>query len=327
MPNELVVSGIQPTGALHLGNYLGAIRNWLRLQEEYPGRCFFFIADYHAMNDEERFRGYREHANALAVDLLALGIDPKKATLFFQHEVPEVTELAWMFGTVTPLPFLERMTQYKDKAARRKTVTAGLLTYPVLQASDILAYGGNRVPVGEDQVQHVELTRDLARFWNNRFGRTFEEPRPILTKTPRVMALNFPERKMSKSIPGSTVDIADPPDKIRAALRRAVTDSSPAAKGMMSAGVTNLFTLLTEFAPPDEVARFRRAHELGSIRYVELKDAVADHVSTHFAEFRSRRGALMKRAEHVRKIYATGAKRARAAAERTMKTVRANIGF
>jgi tryptophanyl-tRNA synthetase len=327
MAKEIIVSGIQPTGLLHLGNYLGALRNWKRLQDEYRGHCFFFIADYHAMTDAETFKGYGEHTSTLAVELLALGLDPKKTTLFFQRDAPEVTELAWMFNTVTPVSFLERMTQFKDKSERVKSVSMGLFDYPVLQAADILIYGGTHVPVGEDQIQHVELTRDIARFWNNRFGQTFSETKPLLTLTPRVMALNFPEKKMSKSIPGSTINLADTPEEIRAKVKKAVTDTAPMPKGKMSLGVENLFTLLTEFAPPEEAIKFKRQHDDGSIKYSELKDAIADHISAHFADFRTKRSALMKKPDHVKKVFAAGAKKARAVAQATMKDVRKKIGF
>ena len=324
---EIIVSGIQPTGTLHLGNYLGMVRNCLRLQDEYKGRCFFFIADYHAMNDEESFKGYAQDNVEIATTLLALGLDPKKAVIFHQKDVPEVTELTWMFNTVTPVSFLERMTQFKDKSSQRKSVNAGLLDYPVLQAADILIYGGTHVPVGEDQVQHVELTRDIARFWNNRFGQTFGDPKPLLTKAARVMALNFPEKKMSKSIPGSTVNLTDSPEEIRTKLRKAVTDTAPMPKGEMSAGVANLFELLTEFAPEGEVAKFKRQHADGSIKYVELKDAIADHIAAHFADFRAKRAALLKKPDHVKKIFAQGAKKAHAVAQATMQKVRERVGF
>jgi len=323
---EIVVTGLKPTGTLHLGSYLGALRQLLELQDEYKGRCFIFIADYHAMTQADEFKNYREYAKDMAVDFLALGLDPKKVTLFFQHDVPETTELCWMFNSVIPISFLERMTQYKDAIAKEKSVNMGLFDYPVLQAADILIYGGDRVPVGEDQVQHVELTRDVARFWNNRFGETFTEPKPLLTKSARVMSLNFPERKMSKSIPGSAIYLTDSPDEIRAKVRKAVT-ATDAPAGVMPTGVANLFELFAEFGPADEVAKFQKQYKDGSIRYSELKDAVADHIAAYFAEFRLRRAELLKDPKYVAKIFASGAKRARARAQETMKLVYEKIGF
>jgi tryptophanyl-tRNA synthetase len=322
---ETIVSGIQPTGALHIGGYLGAIRNWVELQDEYKGRCYFFTADYHSMNEPATFANYATLRIELAAELLAAGLDPKKMTLFHQKDVPEVTELCWMFDTVVPVSFLERMTQFKDKSGRAQSVNAGLLNYPVLQAADILIYGGDRVPVGEDQIQHVELTRDVARFWNNRFGETFAEPKPLLTKTARVMSLNFPERKMSKSIPGSAIFLADSPDEIRAKVRKAVTATG--ADEAMPIGVANLFELFAEFGPADEVEKFQKQYKDRSIRYSELKDAVADHIIAYFAPFRARRAELLKHPNEIEKIMKQGAKRARAKAQETMQVVRKKIGF
>jgi tryptophanyl-tRNA synthetase len=326
MEKEIIVSGIQPTGSLHIGNYLGAIRNWVNFQDEYKGRCWFFTADYHSMNEPDLFADWPRLSLELGAELIAAGLDPKKAVLFHQKDVPETTELTWMFDTVVPITFLERMTQFKDKSARAKTINTGLLNYPVLQAADILIYGGNRVPVGEDQVQHVELTRDIARLWNNRFGETFPEPKPILTKTARVMALNFPERKMSKSIPGSAVMLADSPDEIRAKVRKAVT-ATTAPEGVMPPGVANLFEIFTEFGPSDEVAKFRKQYDAGTIRYSELKDAVADHIIAYFADFRVKKAELMAHPNEVKKIFERGGKKARERAQETMEIVRKKIGF
>jgi len=180
--------------------------------------------------------------------------------------------------------------------------------------------------VGEDQVQHVELARDAARFWNNRFGETFSEPKPILTKTARVMALNFPERKMSKSIPGSAVMLADSPDTIRATVRKAVT-ATTAPEGVMPPGVANLFELFAEFGPEDEVTKFKKQYDAGTIRYSELKDAVADHIIAYFADFRAKKAELMRHPNEVAKIFERGGKKARERAQETMQEVRKKIGF
>jgi tryptophanyl-tRNA synthetase len=324
---ETIVTGIQPTGALHVGHFLGLLRNYIEdIQDEYKNHCYFFTADYHSMNEPEIFANYQANRLELGAELLAAGLDPKKVTLFHQKDVPEVTELCWMFNTVVPVAFLERMTQFKDKSERAKSVNAGLLIYPVLQAADILIYGGDRVPVGEDQVQHVELTRDVARFWNNRFGETFAEPKPLLTKSARVMALNFPDRKMSKSLPGSAIWLADPPDEIRAKVRKAVT-ATAAPEGKMPAGVANLFELFNEFGPEDEVEKFERQYKDGTIRYSELKDAVADHIISYFADFRAKRAEFLKHPNEVEKIFKRGGELARAKAQETMKMVREKIGF
>mgnify|MGYP001575707263 CR=1 FL=1 len=215
-PKPIVVSGIQPSGKLHVGNYVGAVSNWLRLQDE-GYRCFFFLADYHSITGDYYPEEKRRQTMDLALDLLALGIDPKKCTLFVQSHVPEHTELCWVFNTVTPVSFLERMTQFKDKSADQdKNVNMGLFDYPVLQAADILAYKGELVPVGRDQVQHVELTSDIARFFNNKFGDFFPETKPLLTDVPKLRSLTDPLKKMSKSLgEKSYVALTDGPEAIQ----------------------------------------------------------------------------------------------------------------
>lgn len=238
---KIVVSGIQPTGRLHIGNYLGAVRNWLKIQEHEDYRCFFFIADWHSMTIEYKPEEKRQQVLDLATDFLALGIDPERVTLFAQSDVLEHAELAWIFNTVTPVSFLERMTQFKDKTAKNAdNVNAGLLTYPVLQAADILIYHGNAVPVGTDQVQHVELTRDVARFFNNRFqglteasymdaGTTgyFEDPKPLLTNIPKVRSLVEPTKKMSKSHGDKAcLYLTDTFDEIYEKLKRVPTEAT-----------------------------------------------------------------------------------------------------
>src|SRR5687767_6760682 len=213
-----IFSGIQPSGELHVGNYLGAIRNWVALQEQYES--FFCIVDYHAITVPYDPIKLRERRREMAVSLLAAGIDPNVATLFVQSTVPEHTELAWIFNTITPLGELERQTQFKEKAQRQESVAAGLLTYPVLQAADILLYRADTVPVGEDQLQHLELSRDTARRWNARFAPDspfFPEPKGLLTPTRRIMGLDG-QAKMSKSL-GNTVGLLEEPSAIWEKLR------------------------------------------------------------------------------------------------------------
>jgi tryptophanyl-tRNA synthetase len=327
--NEILLSGLQPTGPLHLGNYLGAVRNFVRLQNQFAGRFNVFVADYHSITEDYDPKEKQSQVLLLAAELLAAGLDPKRVTLYVQSEVPEVTELCWILNTVTPIAFLERMTQFKDKASRQKTnVNMGLFDYPVLQAADILLMRAALVPVGLDQIQHVELTRDVARFFNRKFGETFPETKPILSETSKVMSLLDPEKKMSKSLPGSFVNCSDSPEEIRAALRRAVTDTGPVAdRERQSAGVQNLFILLREFGPAEDLGRMERAYRDGSIRYVDLKDLVAVRIAEHFADFRKKRAELLKRPAKVRKVLAAGAKSARKVAERTMNEVRRKVGL
>src|SRR5687767_4399717 len=225
-----IFSGIQPSGELHVGNYLGAIRNWVALQEQYES--FFCIVDYHAITVTYEPADLRVRRREMAVSLLAAGIDPDRAVLFVQSSVPEHTELAWIFNTITPLGELERQTQYKDKASRQESVAVGLLTYPVLQAADILLYRADTVPVGEDQVQHLELSREVARKWNARFAPEdapcFPEPKPLLTPTRRIMGLDG-QAKMSESM-GNTIGLLEDSDSSWAKLRPAVTDPARVRK-------------------------------------------------------------------------------------------------
>jgi tryptophanyl-tRNA synthetase len=216
-------SGIQPSGIAHLGNDLGAIRNYVRLQHEYE--AIYCIVDYHALTSTHDPDLLRERTRDMAASLLALGLDPEQCTLFVQSHRPEHTELAWIFNTITPLGELERQTQFKEKAQRQESVAAGLLNYPVLQAADILLYRAELVPVGEDQVQHLELSREIARKWNAEFGGGhdyFPEPKPLLTEAKRIMGLDG-QAKMSKSL-GNTIGLLDTPDEIWQKLRPAKTD-------------------------------------------------------------------------------------------------------
>src|SRR4030081_1247910 len=262
-----IFSGIQPSGSLHIGNYLGAVKNWADLQHKYES--FFCIVDYHAITVPYEPADLRARTADMALSLLAAGLDPTKCTLFVQSMVPEHTELAWIFNTLTPLGELERQTQFKDKASREESVPAGLLNYPVLQAADILLYRADLVPVGEDQVQHLELSREIARKWNARFDvpapvknllRTgeveppgfFPEPRALLTPAKRIMGLDG-QAKMSKSL-GNTIDLLESPESVWEKLRPAVTD--PARVRRSDPGtpeVCNIYHLHKAFSPPATV--------------------------------------------------------------------------
>ncbi|MEK9152281.1 MAG: tryptophan--tRNA ligase, partial [Patescibacteria group bacterium] len=307
-PGHIIVSGIQPSGASHVGTYAGVYRNWLRLQDDKNLKRFFFIADYHSITEDYDPPAKRQQVLDLAMDFLALGLAPKKSVIFAQSDVPEHTELCWIFNTVTPVSFLERMTQFKDKAARqRENVNMGLFDYPVLQAADILIYGCDRVPVGRDQIQHVELTRDIARFFNNKFGATFPEAQPLLTDTPKIRSLTDPLKKMSKSLgERNLIALADEPEAIADKIKRAVTETTGvvsmseedlerklAAPDLANetleqlrgvSGVWNLLTLLKLFGKPHEADRILAAQP---IKYSELKSLAAMRTAEHFAAFRS----------------------------------------
>ena len=222
----ILVSGMQPTGRLHVGNYLGALKNFVALQNSGTYQCYFFLADLHALTEGPAPKALGENILNLAADYLAAGLDPKKSVIYQQSLIPAHSELAWVLDTITPMGELERMTQYKDKSARQKeNVNAGLFSYPVLMAADILIYNAQFIPVGEDQLQHLELARTVARKFNSRFGETFLEPKGLLTQTPRVMSLKDPAKKMSKSDPDGCLFIDDSPEDIKRKLGRAVTDS------------------------------------------------------------------------------------------------------
>lgn len=325
MAKPRVFSGIQPTGAIHIGNYVGAIRNWVRLQEEHES--FFCVVDYHAITVAYDPREMPRLVFDAALDILASGVDPEKCVFFVQSSVPEHTELTWVLSCYTSVGALERMTQFKEKSERQKdNINAGLFTYPVLMAADILLYKAALVPVGEDQLQHLELAREIARRYNNQFGPVFPEPQPALTSAKRVMALNEPTRKMSKSIPGSFISLSESDAEMRKKIMRAVTDTGP-TEGEMSPGVANLFLLLESFAPVETVRYFREQYDAGTLRYGELKPAVADAVVKELAPIRARREELAAHPERVWEAMAHGAERAGAVARKTMEEVRSLMGM
>lgn len=322
---HVVFSGIQPSGIIHIGNLLGAIRNWVELQARYP--CYFCIVNYHAITvpyDPKELPKLVRDGILLNV---AAGLDPERSVIFVQSDVPEHTELAWLFNCITPLGQLQRMTQFKDKAQKHaEAVHAGLLNYPVLQAADILLYKADLVPVGEDQVQHIELTRDIARKFNHLFGETFPEPEAYLTRGARIMSLDDPTRKMSKSEPQGAISLLDPPEVVREKVRRAVTDVGPSG-GEMSPGVRNLFTLLELTASPDTYRHFKEQYERGTIRYVELKQALAEAIVEMLAPIQERYRELASRPQVAREIAAAGAERARRVAKEVIREVRERMGL
>ncbi len=270
---ETVFSGIQPSGALHLGNYLGAVRTWVELQQSY--RCFYCIVDYHAITQSYEPAEMSLRVREMAIDLLACGIDPERATLFVQSAVPEHTELAWALSSVAPYGELGRMTQFKDKAEHQPdNINAGIFTYPILQTADILLYGATRVPVGEDQRQHLELAREIVRRWNARFGDTFAEPQPLFSTTPKLLGLDG-QTKMSKSR-GNTISLREPEKAIWDKLRTAATD--PARVRRTDPGnpdVCNIFTLHKFFSNAErQEAGARRLHDRGHRLHRLQEDAV-----------------------------------------------------
>lgn len=322
---QIVLSGIQPTGDLHIGNYLGSLKNFLELQNQY--QCYFFLATYHSLTENYDPRLKKQQILDLAATYLAAGLDPKKCIIFNQTDVPECTELAWIFNTLTPLSELERMTQYKDKAARQmKNINIGLLDYPVLQAADILLYRPNFVPVGQDQLQHLELTNTIVRLFNNKFGEYFEPIKSLLTKVPKVMSLIEPEKKMSKSAgPKHYIAINDEPEEIKEKLMRAVTGTGTEAT--LPPGGQNLITLLEEFGKEKDISEFQNQIKTKNIKYGQLKQTLADSISDYFADFRSKRKELLNKPAYLEKVLTTGAKQASKIARKTLIEVKKLAGI
>lgn len=320
-----IFSGIQPSGELHIGNYLGAIKNWVELQHRYE--CIYSIVDYHAITGNYEPEDLRRRTADMAVSLLAAGLDPEKCTLFVQSMVPEHTELQWIFNTVTPLGELERQTQYKDKASRQESVLAGLLNYPVLQAADILIYRAELVPVGEDQVQHLELSREIARRWNAKFGVDyFPEPQPLLSPTRRIMGLDG-QAKMSKSM-GNTIGLLEAPDAVWEKLRPAVTD--PARVRRTDPGtpeVCNIYHLHRAFSEPATVEHVAVQCRTAGWGCIECKKVLHESMMRELDPIRERAAELRARPERITEILHAGAERCRTLARETLREVKERMGL
>lgn len=327
--NQRVFSGIQPTGTLHVGNYFGAVRNWAAMQDDYD--CIISIVDYHAITIEVDPEELRRASRAMALDLLACGIDPDRTILFLQSDVPAHAELGWILGCVTSYGDLTRMTQFKDKSDANEFVSAGLFTYPVLQAADILLYRADGVPVGEDQVQHLELSRRIARRFNSRFGELFPEPEPIVGRGARIMSLSDPNAKMSKSAGDPHyVGVMEDEASIRKKVRSAVTDTGLEAGVEMSPGVANLFEILElsseTLGDTSVVAELRADFDRGALMYSRLKDETFERLMGVLRPIQQRR-AQLEAAGDVVPILQDGARRARTIAAETIAEVRARVGL
>lgn len=323
---QRVFSGIQPSGELHIGNYLGAIRNWVRIQDDHE--CIYCVVDYHAITVEYDVKQMAQRIHDLAAGLLACGVDPAKATLFVQSDVPQHTELAWIFNTVTPMGELSRQTQFKSKSEQHaENINTGLFTYPVLQAADILLYKASKVPVGEDQEQHLELSREIARKFNARYGRrTFPEPHTMFSSTPRIRGLDG-KAKMSKSL-GNSIAVDEEEKKLRKKLASAFTD--PARVQRTDAGhpeVCNIFTLHGFFSPAETVAEIDGACRKAEIGCVDCKRKLGDAMVEHFSPIRERWAELRAKPQDVSDALAAGAERCRSIAEGTMSEIRRKMGL
>src|SRR3954470_9625080 len=292
-----VLSGIQPSGALHIGNYLGAIRQYIDLQR--GNDAFYFVADYHALTSVRDPARLREYVFNVLVDLLALGVDPERATLFVQSDVPETAELAWLLTTVTPMSWLEKCVSYKDKVQQGISADHGLFAYPILQAADILLYDADVVPVGQDQKQHLEITRDVAERFNHVYGEVFKLPKPHILDSVAVVP-GLDGRKMSKSY-DNTIEIFDDPKTILKKCKRIVTDSTP-VEAPKNPDTDNLFALFRLFAPEADIEEVRQGYLRGGLGYGEVKKRLAQHIIAAFAPARERRAEWVAHPERVAEV-------------------------
>ncbi len=323
MGKPVLISGIQPSGRLHIGNYLGALKHFVELQETGKYECLFFAADLHSLTEPFAPKEKRKEVTELLKAYRAAGLSPEQSTLFVQSAVPAHTELMWYLATVTPYGDLARMTQFKDKSAHEpKNVNAGLLTYPILMAADILLYDAAIVPVGEDQLQHLEFARMLARKFNKRFGKTFTEPKPLMTDIPRLMALDEPGEKMSKSRPKGCLFLDDAPEAIREKIAAATTDSEARVvyDEKRKQGVSNLIRIYAAFAG-ESVKDVERSFD--GKGYQEFKTALAELLIQKLESFREAKYAE----EELERMAAAGNENARQRADAKLAEVKEKLGL
>ena len=318
-------SGIQPSGEVHIGNYLGAIKNWISLLDDYD--CIFSIVDYHAITIEYDPSIMQERIINAAATNIAAGLDPDKCIIFVQSQVPEHTELTWILNTLTPMGILERMTQFKDKAQQNeKNINVGLFDYPVLQTADILLYKGQAVPVGEDQIQHIELSREIARKFNTRYGELFPEPQHLLSNAPRIMGLDG-KSKMSKSM-NNYISLIEEPDAIWKKLSRAVTDENRKRRDDPgNPDICNVYTLHKYFSTDSELDRINKECRSAEIGCVDCKKILSDNMIKELAPIREKSLELMNNPTSVIDILNAGAEKCKKIAEDTMKEVRSLMGL
>ena len=320
---ERVFSGIQPSGASHLGNYLGAQQNYVRLQDEYE--AIYAIVDMHALTTVHDGAELRQLSHDMVLDLLAVGLDPERCALIRQSDFPEHTELMWIFDTVVPVSWLERTPTYKEKRDEGIDNSMGLLNYPVLQAADIVIYKANRVPVGKDQAAHLELSREIARAFNRRYGEIFPEPQAVFTDAPVVLGTDG-QRKMSKSA-GNTIPIFAEPDEIRRLVRSMVTD--PQRIKRTDPGrpeVCNVCGNLHRFFSPDYL-QIQEGERTARTGCVETKDLLAERIIEFFRPMRARRGELAADPQVVEDVLAAGAEKVRPLLQATLAEVRQAVGI
>jgi len=323
-----LISGIQPSGKLHVGNYLGALKNFVALQNSGKYKCFFFIADLHSLTEPKTWKKPEEkrgQINEIILSYLAAGLDPEKSTIFLQSAVPAHSELAWILNTLAPLGEMQRMTQFKEKT-EKEAANLGLLAYPTLMAADILLYDAGLVPVGNDQIQHLELTRTLVRKFNKRFGKTFTEPKPLLTRVPRLMNLQDPEKKMSKSEPEGCVFLDDSPKIMQEKIKRAVTDSDKkiVCDPVGKPAISNLILMFAEFSDIDIDKVEGMYAEKG---YGDFKKDLGDVLVKTLAPFQEKKGELKRNMSDVLEKIQEGNEKASEYASKKMEEVKHRIGI
>jgi tryptophanyl-tRNA synthetase len=321
--NKRILSGVQPSGRLHIGNYFGAVKQHIALQDEAAGNCFYFLADYHALTTIQDPEVLRARTHDAALDYLALGLDPAKATFFRQSDVPEVCELAWILGTVTNMGLLERAVSYKDKIEKKIEASVGLFTYPVLMAADILIYRSHLVPVGQDQVQHIEMTQDIAGKFNRAYTEVFPIPNFRLDKGAKVPGTDG--QKMSKSY-GNTIEIFAEGKPLEKTVMGIKTDSTPMGQPLNPEGCT-VFTLYSLFASEAEKEALAGDYRGGKIGYGGAKKLLKTKIDEFFASARARRKQLADNQSFVEDVLREGARKARAEAQATMGLVREAVGM
>jgi len=333
MTKKRVLSCIQPTGEIHIGNYFGAVKNWVDIQDKYD--CVYGVVDLHAMTMPYDSKSLQENTTQMFIDLLACGLDPARSVLFVQSLVPQHTELTWIFSCVTAYGELARMTQFKDKAdqledngGRKTFVSAGLFTYPVLQAADILIYKANFVPVGKDQEQHLELSRNIAVRFNKQFGEYFPEPAPLFTDVPKLMSLADPTRKMSKSFGEKHyISLFESEDSIRKKVRSAVTDTGGQPGGEMGPGVANLFTIIKACGNLPAWEELSRRFVNGTLKYSDLKNIAADSLVETVRPFREKRAEMNSDRSKVNRLMHDLSAVARNYAEKVLDDVKELTGL
>ena len=325
MNKEIILSGMQPTGKLHIGNYLGALKNFVDLQESEKYNCFFIVVDLHSLTTVTNSNELTHYSLDLMASYLAVGLDPKKSTLFIQSHVPAHSELAWILNTVTPMGELSRMTQFKEKS-ETGNVNAGLFTYPVLQTADILLYDADIIPVGEDQLQHLELARFISKKFNSRYTEIFTSPKPLITSVPRLMSLDDPSKKMSKSRSAGCLFLDDTPEMVRSKIMKSVTDSGREViyDQKNKPGIANLMRIISYLSNKSfkEIeAQFKNA------TYSDFKKYTAEVVINHFTPIRERKEKLLKNPSKIIKIFTEGSQKANKVALKKIQKVKEVVGL